>query len=83
MANAGICSRREADVLIQTGVVSINNVIVTELGYKIKPGDSIGKLEGITMQERHMYKSNNLCNLKDKNGLRANDVVVMSMLPSM
>ena len=34
LANAGICSRREADVLIQTGVVSINNVIVTELGYK-------------------------------------------------
>ena len=41
LANAGICSRREADVLIQTGVVSINNVIVTELGYKIKPGDTV------------------------------------------
>ncbi|MEN9700261.1 MAG: hypothetical protein RLZZ301_1459 [Bacteroidota bacterium] len=41
LSNAGVCSRREADVLIQTGVVSINGVIVTELGYKIKPGDVV------------------------------------------
>ena len=60
-----------------------NEGVQNTMLYKIKPGDSIGKLEEITMQERHMYKSNNLCNLKDKNGLRANDVVVMSMLPSM
>ena len=41
LSDAGICSRREADVLIQTGVVSINGVIVTEMGYKIKPGDVV------------------------------------------
>jgi 23S rRNA pseudouridine2605 synthase len=41
LSNAGICSRREADVLIQTGVVTINGAVVTELGYKIKPGDSV------------------------------------------
>lgn len=41
LANAGICSRREADVLIETGVVSINGTIVLELGYKIKPGDVV------------------------------------------
>lgn len=41
LSNAGICSRREADVLIQTGVISINGQIVTELGYKIKPGDVV------------------------------------------
>ncbi len=41
LSNAGICSRREADVLIQTGVVSVNGQIITELGYKIKPGDVI------------------------------------------
>ena len=41
LSNAGICSRREADVLIQTGVVAINGVVVTELGYKIKPGDVV------------------------------------------
>lgn len=41
LSNAGVCSRREADVLIQTGVVTINGEIVTELGYKIKPGDVV------------------------------------------
>jgi len=41
LSNAGICSRREADVLIQTGVVTINGTIITELGYKIKPGDVV------------------------------------------
>jgi 23S rRNA pseudouridine2605 synthase len=41
LSNAGVCSRREADVLIQTGVVSVNGKIVTELGYKIQPGDVV------------------------------------------
>ncbi len=41
LSNAGICSRREADVLIQTGVVSVNGKIVTEMGYKVKPGDQV------------------------------------------
>jgi 23S rRNA pseudouridine2605 synthase len=41
LSNAGVCSRREADVLIQTGVVSVNGKIVTELGYKIQPGDLV------------------------------------------
>lgn len=41
LANAGICSRREADKLIETGVVSINNEVVTELGTKVKPEDVV------------------------------------------
>lgn len=41
VANAGICSRREADVLIATGVVSVNGKIVTEMGYKVNPGDVV------------------------------------------
>lgn len=41
IANAGICSRREADTYIQTGVVTVNGVTITELGYKIKPGDRV------------------------------------------
>lgn len=48
LSNAGICSRREADVLIQTGVVSINDVIVTEMGYKVKIGDVV-KYDGGTI----------------------------------
>lgn len=35
IANSGICSRREADELIQAGVVTVNGVVVTELGTKI------------------------------------------------
>ncbi len=41
LANAGICSRREADKLIETGVVSINNKVVTELGTKVSPNDVV------------------------------------------
>lgn len=41
LSNAGICSRREADMLIKTGVVSVNGTIITEMGYKVKPGDVV------------------------------------------
>tara|TARA_B100000965_G_C19571052_1_gene749148 strand:+ start:946 stop:1809 length:864 start_codon:yes stop_codon:yes gene_type:complete len=41
LAHAGICSRREADKLIESGAVSINGKVVTELGTKVKPGDEI------------------------------------------
>jgi len=41
LSNAGVCSRREADVLIQTGVVSVNGEIITEMGYKIKKDDKV------------------------------------------
>lgn len=48
LSNAGICSRREADVLISTGVVSVNGEIVTEMGYKVKPNDQV-KYDGISI----------------------------------
>jgi 23S rRNA pseudouridine2605 synthase len=41
IANSGVCSRREADVLIASGVISINGKIVSELGTKVKPGDVV------------------------------------------
>ena len=41
LANAGICSRREADEFIAAGVVSVNGEIVTELGTKIKRTDEV------------------------------------------
>lgn len=41
LANAGICSRREADVIIQSGAVKINDEVVSELGTKVKPGDTV------------------------------------------
>lgn len=41
LANAGVCSRREADNFIQAGLVTVNGVIVTELGTKITRNDDI------------------------------------------
>ena len=41
LANAGVCSRREADEFIQAGVVKVNGEVVTELGTKVLRTDSI------------------------------------------
>ena len=41
LANAGVCSRREADEYIQAGVVSVNGQVVTELGTKILRTDEV------------------------------------------
>ena len=41
MANAGICSRREADEYIQNGLVKVNGEVVTELGTKITHSDTV------------------------------------------
>ncbi|MBJ7429642.1 MAG: rRNA pseudouridine synthase, partial [Bacteroidia bacterium] len=41
ISNAGICSRREADTLIEAGLVTINGKAITEMGYKVKAGDDI------------------------------------------
>jgi len=41
IANSGICSRREADKMIEAGIVSVNGKIVTQLGTKVGPGDKV------------------------------------------
>ena len=41
VANSGICSRREADVHIATGLVTVNGKVVTEMGYKVKIDDEV------------------------------------------
>jgi len=41
IANAGVCSRREADTYISAGLVTINGKTVNELGTKVKPGDEV------------------------------------------
>ncbi|KAA9340327.1 rRNA pseudouridine synthase [Adhaeribacter soli] len=41
IANAGICSRREADELIAAGEIRVNGEVITELGYKVQPTDSV------------------------------------------
>ena len=41
IANSGICSRREADMYISTGSVTVNGKVVTEMGYKVKIDDDV------------------------------------------
>lgn len=41
IANSGVCSRREADTHIATGLVSVNGKVITEMGYKVKPDDEV------------------------------------------
>jgi len=41
LANAGICSRREADEFIQAGVVKVNGEVISELGTKITRADEV------------------------------------------
>jgi 23S rRNA pseudouridine2605 synthase len=55
LANAGVCSRREADKLIQSGVVKVNGKVVTELGTKISPEDKVQYGGETLKRERHRY----------------------------
>ncbi len=41
IANAGVCSRRDADNLIESGEVKVNGNVITEMGYQVKPGDVV------------------------------------------
>ena len=55
LANAGVCSRREADEFITAGVVSVNGAVVTELGTKIKRGDEVKFHDQLVSIERKIY----------------------------
>ena len=55
IANAGVCSRREADTYIEAGVVTINGKQVTQLGTKVMPGDEV-RFDGRLLQaEKKVY----------------------------
>lgn len=41
IANSGVCSRREADMHISIGSVTVNGKVVTEMGYKVQPTDEV------------------------------------------
>lgn len=55
LSNAGIASRREADLLIKSGVVKVNGVVVDEMGFKVKPGDTVTYNESSVKSERKVY----------------------------
>lgn len=55
LANAGICSRREADDFIQAGVISVNGVVVDSLGVKVLPTDKVQFHDQPVRRERKVY----------------------------
>lgn len=55
LANAGICSRREADEFIQAGVVTVNGQVVTELGTKVLRTDEVKFHDQPVKMEKKVY----------------------------
>jgi 23S rRNA pseudouridine2605 synthase len=55
ISNSGVCSRREADKLIEAGAVSVNGKIITELGTKIGPGDKVQYGDQTINREKPRY----------------------------
>ncbi len=55
LANAGVCSRREADEYIQAGVVTVNGNVVTELGTKVLRTDEVKFHEQPVSLEKKVY----------------------------
>ena len=55
LANAGLCSRREADEFIQAGVVTVNGEVVTELGTKILRTDEVKFHDAPVSLEKKVY----------------------------
>ena len=55
LANAGVCSRREADEFIEAGVVTVNGVVVTELGTKVMRTDEVKFHDQPVTLEKKVY----------------------------
>jgi len=55
LANAGVCSRREADEFIQAGVVTVNGEVVTELGTKVLRTDEVKFHDNAVTPEKKVY----------------------------
>lgn len=55
VSNSGVCSRRDADIYIQSGNVKVNGVVITEMGYKVKPGDVVNFDGSLITPEKKEY----------------------------
>jgi 23S rRNA pseudouridine2605 synthase len=55
IANAGVCSRREADELIADGKITVNGKVVVEMGYKVKPTDLVKYRGKVLKTEKLQY----------------------------
>jgi len=55
IANAGVCSRRDADKLITAGKIRVNGKVISELGYKVKPTDRVHYGDTLLKKEKYVY----------------------------
>lgn len=55
IAQAGICSRREADVLIANGEVKVNGKVITEMGYQVQKGDTVKYKDQVLKAQKFVY----------------------------
>jgi 23S rRNA pseudouridine2605 synthase len=55
IANSGACSRRDADIYIQSGNVKVNGIPVVEMGYMVKPGDVVNFDGSVLTPEKKVY----------------------------
>jgi len=55
IATSGVSSRREADELIKMGLISVNGKVITELGYKVNPGDVVRYEDRVLRAEKPVY----------------------------
>jgi 23S rRNA pseudouridine2605 synthase len=55
ISNSGACSRRDADIYIQSGNVKVNGIPVIEMGYMVKPGDVVNFDGAVLTPEKKEY----------------------------
>jgi len=55
ISNSGVCSRRDADIYIQSGNVKVNGIPVVEMGYMVKPGDVVNFDGNVLTPEKKEY----------------------------
>ena len=55
ISNSGACSRRDADIYIQSGNVKVNGIPVVEMGYMVKPGDVVNFDGAVLTPEKKEY----------------------------
>lgn len=73
IANSGVCSRRDADIYIQSGNVKVNGEVITEMGYKVKLTDTVNFDGVVITPEKKEYillnKPKNFSTEKNETGV--------------
>lgn len=55
ISNSGVCSRREADKLIEMGLISVNGKVITEMGFQVDPNDVVKYRKRVLKREKFVY----------------------------